>query len=112
MLYRLVRSVKRPDSSHLQFEKRIPADVLPRAAGLKLSIPMGGGEFQHIALSPTARAIRFSLRTRDPSEAKSRQAHVLAYLEEVWRGLRATKPIGLTNKQASTERGGPAPPAR
>lgn len=100
MLYRLVRSVKRPDSSHLQFEQRIPADVRTRAAGLKLSFPLGGGEFQHITISPTAKAVRFSLRTRDPSEAKSRQAHVLAYLEEVWRALRATKPVSLTNMQA------------
>jgi hypothetical protein len=100
MLYRLVRSVKRSDSSLVQFVKRIPDDVLPRTANLKLSIPLGDGEFHHITISPKAQAIRFSLRTRDPSVAKSRQAHALAYLEEVWRGLRATKPIGLTNRQA------------
>ena len=100
MLYRLVRSVKRSDSSLVQFVKRIPDDVLPRAANLKLSIPLGDGEFQHITISPKAQAVRFSLRTRDPSLAKSRQAHVLAYLEEVWRGLRTTKPISLTLRQA------------
>lgn len=100
MLYRLVRSVKRSDSSLVQFVKRIPDDVLPRAANLKLSIPLGDGEFHHITISPKAQAIRFSLRTRDPNVAKSRQAHALAHLEDVWRGLRATKPISLTNKQA------------
>ena len=100
MLYRLVRSVKRSDSSLVQFVKRIPDDVLPRAANLKLSIPLGDGESQHITISPKAQAVRFSLRTRDPSLAKSRQAHVLAYLEEVWRGLRTTKPISITLRQA------------
>ncbi len=72
MLYRLVRSVKRPDSFQLQFEQRIPADVLPRAAGLRLSIPLGSGQFQDLTISPKAKAIRFSLRTRDPSEGKVR----------------------------------------
>jgi integrase len=100
MLYRLVRSVKRSDSSLVQFVKRIPDDVLPRVANLKLSIPLGDGEFHHIIISPKAQAIRFSLRTRDPGLAKSRQAHALAFLEEVWRSLRATKPVSLTNKQA------------
>ncbi|KFC75617.1 Site-specific recombinase XerD [Bosea sp. LC85] len=100
MLYRLVRSVKRRDSSHSQFTQRIPADVLPRAAGRKLSIPLGNGEFHHLTVSPAMKAIRFSLRTRDPSEAKVRNGRVAAHLEEVWQGLRAAKPIALTNRQA------------
>lgn len=100
MLYRLVRSVKRRDSSLIQFTQRIPADVLPRAAGLRLSIPLGGGEFHHLTISPAMKAIRLSLRTRDPSEAKVRQATVAAFLETVWQGFRATKPVSLTNRQA------------
>lgn len=86
MLYRLVRSVKRSDSSLIQFTQRIPADVLPRAAGLKLSIPLGNGEFHHLTVSPAMKAIRLSLRTRDPSEAKVRHATVAAFLETVWQG--------------------------
>jgi integrase len=101
MLYRLVRSVKRRDSSQLQFTQRIPADVRPRAGGLKLSIPLGGAEIHHLTISPKANAIRFSLRTRDPSEAKVRQGTVAAFLEDVWRGLRATKPLSLTHRQAT-----------
>lgn len=101
MLFRLVRSVKRPGSSQLQFAQRIPSDVLPRAGGLKLSIPLGAGEFHHLALSPKARTIRFSLRTRDPSEAKVRQGTAAAFLEEVWRGLRAARPLTLTHRQAT-----------
>lgn len=101
MLYRLVRPVKRRDSSLIQFTQRIPADVRPRANGLKLSVPLGGGEFHHLTISAKAQAIRLSLRTRDPSEAKIRQGRVASYLEEVWRGLRATKPLSLTHRQAT-----------
>jgi len=100
MLFRLVSSVKRSDSSQLQFTKRIPVDVLPRAAGLKLSIPLGGGEFQHLVVSPRAQAVRFSLRTRDPVEAKIRQGRAASFLEQVWQGLRAAKPVSLTSRQA------------
>ncbi|MDP3342294.1 DUF6538 domain-containing protein [Frigidibacter sp.] len=101
MLYRLVRSVKRRDSSQLQFTQRIPADVQLRAGGLKLSIPLGPDAFHHTTISYKSQAIRFSLRTRDPSEAKVRQGTAAAFLEEVWRGLRATKPLALTHRQAT-----------
>lgn len=101
MLYRLVRPVKRRDSSLIQFTQRIPSDVRLRAIGLKLSAPLGGGEFHHLTISPKAQAIRLSLRTRDPSEAKTRHGLVASYLEEVWRGLRATKPLSLTHRQAT-----------
>lgn len=92
MLYRLVRSVKRSDSSLLQFTQRIPAAVLPLATGLKLTVPLGNGEFHPLTISPRAKAVRFSLGTRDPSEAKVRHGTVAAFLESVWQALRATKP--------------------
>lgn len=98
MLYRLGRPVKRSDSSFIQFTRRIPTAVLPRAAGLKLTIPLGNGDFHHLTISPGAKAVRFSLRTRDPSEAKSRHGRALAYLEEVWRGFQAAKPLSLSRK--------------
>ncbi|PZN92706.1 MAG: recombinase XerD [Hyphomicrobiales bacterium] len=101
MLYRLVRPVKRRDSSLIQFTQRIPADVHSRANGLKLAIPLSDDEFHHLTISAKAQAIRLSLRTRDPSEAKIRQGRVASYLEEVWRGLRATKPLSLTHRQAT-----------
>jgi hypothetical protein len=67
MLYGLVRLVKRRASSHSQFTQRIPAGVLPRPAGLKLSIPLGSGEFHHLTISPAMKAIRLrSTATLDP----------------------------------------------
>jgi hypothetical protein len=58
MLYRLVCSVTRRDSSHSQVTQRIPADVLPRAAGLKISIPLGSGEFHRLTISLAMKALR------------------------------------------------------
>lgn len=101
MLYRLVRPVKRRDSSFLQFTQRIPADVRPRVAGLKLAIPLGPDEFHHLTMTPNAQSVRLSLRTREPSEAKIRHGRVASYLESVWKALRATKPLALTHRQAT-----------
>jgi integrase len=46
-------------------------------------------------------AVRCSLRTNDPSEAKRRQANAAAYAETVWRGLREDQPVALTNREAT-----------
>ena len=75
-----------------QFVQRIPNDVRERAVGRSLAIPIGSETVQ-LTISPHAEAIRFSLRTRDPSETKRRQAEAAAYLETVWQALRENSPI-------------------
>jgi integrase len=100
MLYRLVRSMKRSDSSMRQFVQRIPADLRERTIGLRLVIPLTDTESATIQITPAMEAIRFSLRTRDPSEAKIRQGRACAHLETVWRGLRSIAPTVLTDRQA------------
>ncbi len=100
MLFRLVRPVKRSNSSMSQFVQRIPNDVRERAVGRSLAIPIGSETVQ-LTISPHAEAIRFSLRTRDPSETKRRQAEAAAYLETVWQALRENSPIPLTYRQAT-----------
>ncbi len=45
--------------------------------------------------------MRFSLRTRDPGEAKIRTAQAAAYLETVWTALRASAPVTLSHRQAT-----------
>jgi integrase len=45
-------------------------------------------------------AIRCSLRTRDPSEVKLRQAAAAAYVENVWQALRRDRPVMLSNRDA------------
>jgi len=97
MLLQIVRPMRRPESSKLQFEQRIPADVLDRVQGLVLSIPVGEETIRRV-LSRDARRVKLSLRTSDPSEAKKRNAQIAAYLEAVWQSLRHG-PTPLTHKQ-------------
>ena len=100
MLLRLVRPVRRPGSSMPQFVQRIPRDVRSRAVGRTLEIPIGG-ETARVVVTPSMGAIRVSLRSRDPSQAKVRQAEIAAYLEGIWRALRNTVPVTLTRRQAT-----------
>ena len=100
MLLRLVSPVKRPGSSVPQFVQRIPADVRNRAAGRRLTISLGDGERVAVRITPQTQAVRFSLRTSDPAEAKIRQGKAAAQLEEVWRALRRDMPVMLSSRQA------------
>lgn len=91
----------RRDGSRIPiFVQRIPADVRGKTAGLSLAIPLGDG-FVFVTPSESAQAIRFSLRTAEPSEAKKRQALAAAYLETVWEALRNNAPAHLTHRQAT-----------
>src|SRR4051794_26931255 len=98
MLYRLVRPMRRKGSSKQQFKQRIPADVQARAVGLKLDIPVGA-ETIPLTITANAEAVRLSLRASNPSDVKSRQAQVAAYLEGVWEALRKQQPLPLTHRQ-------------
>jgi hypothetical protein len=91
------RPMKRPGSTYHQLVQRIPADVAEKARGLTLAIPIGE-TVARIAITPTRVDIRTSLRTRDPQEAKARQAVAVAYLEGVWRSVREG-PRKLTHKE-------------
>ncbi len=97
MLFRIVRPVKRSDSSNLQFTQRIPADVRSKASGRTLSIPVGDATITR-AISANAEVIKLSLRTSNPREAKIRQAKVVTYLEAYWDSLRQG-PAPLSHKQ-------------
>src|SRR6185312_13579390 len=100
MLFRLASPMRRSGSSIPQFVQRIPADVRQRAVGLRLAIPLGDRTVSVVIAEKTT-AIRFSLRTDDKSEAKVRQAEAIAYLEQVWAGLRANEPVALSQRQAT-----------
>lgn len=98
MLFRLVRPMRRKDSSILYFVQRIPADIRPKISGTKLSIPVGD-KIVSRTVSASASVVKVSLATRDPHEAKIRQAQIAAYLEGVWQSIRSG-PEKLTMKQA------------
>lgn len=100
MLFRLVRPVKRPDSSVPQFVQRIPADILPLVAGRVLTVQLGA-ETVRVHVTPKMRSIRFSLRTRDPAEAKARQGQAAAALERHWAAFRNAAPVVLNHKQST-----------
>ncbi|MEH2472891.1 GH24 family phage-related lysozyme (muramidase) [Nitrobacteraceae bacterium AZCC 2161] len=57
--------------------------------------------FAFVTPSPSAQAVRFSLRTSDPTETKTRQAIAAAFLEGVWAALRNDVPTKLSHKQAT-----------
>lgn len=100
MLLRIVRPMRRKGSSAYQFVQRIPADVKSAVVGLKLSLPLADKIIPK-TISPRAKDIRLSLRTRDPSEAKLREIAIVAYLEKVWQAVRQSeKAISLSSKQA------------
>lgn len=103
MLYRIVRPMKRSGSSFDQFQQRIPAEVrrLLPAHGLNLLIPLGDSEHHRVTVFPRMKAIRLSLRTRDPNETKIRNAVVAAHLEETWRALRENRPVTLDHYEAT-----------
>ncbi len=71
MVLVMARPTKRPTSSFHQFRQRIPADVLKAARGVPLSVPVGDTRLS-LTITATAETVQFSLRTRDPREAKAR----------------------------------------
>lgn len=100
MLLRLVSPVLRAGSSIPQFVQRIPADVWPRAIGMRLEIPLGDG-FVTFTVTDKTPFIRFSLRTRDLGEVKARQGAAIEYLEKVYSSLRSETPVTLSHRQAT-----------
>jgi integrase len=100
MLFRLASPMRRSGSSIPQFVQRIPVDVRQRAIGMRLAIPLGD-QTVSVLITEKTTAIRFSLRTDEKSVAKVRQAEAIAYLEQVWGGLRANEPVALSQRQAT-----------
>ena len=88
MALRMPCPMKRKGSSFIQFRQRVPADLIGRAKGVTLVIPVGDTTITK-RLAATTQEVSFSLRTRDPAEAKRRQATATAYVEGVWGALRS-----------------------
>jgi integrase len=97
MVLKMARPTRRAGSSLHQFKQRIPLDVRDKAARKMLVVPVGD-TMVTCQIGPTTQTIQFSLRTRDPDEARVRQAVALAHVEGFWRALR-DGPIRLSQKQ-------------
>ena len=87
MLFKLVMPETRKESRFPNFRRRIPKDVLPQLRGRTLTIPVGD-ETTTVRISEGREAIRVSLRTTDPAQAKERHAQIYAHLEAIYRGIR------------------------
>ncbi|WP_152047138.1 DUF6538 domain-containing protein [Aureimonas psammosilenae] len=89
--------MKRATTSFHQFVQRIPADIKGKVRGTTVAVRVGD-ETVLVKLSAKAQDVRLSLRTRDPQEARERQAAAIASLERAWRAVR-TGPVSLSFQQ-------------
>lgn len=94
------RPTRRPGTSFLTFRARVPADIIDAARGqtIALSFPAEGGEPEHVTVITPGSEVKFSLRTRNPAVAKSRQGIALAELEKRWNAIRSG-PSPLSHRQ-------------
>jgi len=101
MVLHMTRPTRRPNSSHLQFRKRVPADIQKAAYGRLVSVtfPAEGPGGPAIVVQATLREhIKFSLRTRDPATAKARTGIASAQLERLYSAIR-NGPRSLDHKE-------------
>lgn len=96
--FRMVRPMRRKQSSFGQFRQSIPLDVRENLRGRVLHIPVGDTTVRK-RVSHAAVELWLSLRTRDPHETRERHAAVAAYLERVYRGLRSKSPVALSHRE-------------
>ena len=75
--------------------RHVPRDVAQAAKGRRVSLVVGG----QASLVTIGSALKVSLRTKDPKEAKARQTLVLADAERLWEGLRGG-PSTLNHQQS------------
>lgn len=88
-----------PKGSHTpSFTKRIPRDIRDRMLGRTLSIPLGSSTVA-FTITPSTQAIRFSLRTANPAEARIRQAEAVSYVEQYFEWVRSGRIVELTHRQ-------------
>jgi integrase len=92
--------MRRDGSQNAFFVQRIPADIRDRLIGVRLAIPLGDA-IAFVTPTESSQAVRFSLRTSDPSEAKRRQAVAAAALDTIFQALRNDTPVHLSHKQAT-----------
>ncbi|WP_257167543.1 site-specific integrase [Bradyrhizobium sp. SRS-191] len=96
MLLRMPSPTRRDGSKFHYIRTRVPADLIAKAIGITLRVPIGD-EAVTVRVGRTA-TVKISLRTMDTREAKARQAKALAYLDEVWKALREGRRT-LSHKQ-------------
>lgn len=95
----MTRPTRRPESSFLTFRKRTPKDILAKAKRQVVTIAFPqDGEGQHTATFTIGPEIKFSLKARDPVNARARTGFAESFLARHWEAIR-NGPVSLTHKQ-------------
>ena len=90
MILRMPSVTNRRDSSYLQVQKRVPADVLALARGrvYPITLPAVGAAPEEVIEVTSRDVLLFSLRVREPESAKLRTAAFMAQLGRTFESLR------------------------
>lgn len=101
MSLRMSSASIRRDSSLQQLQKRIPSDIVERAAGRSypITLPAAGSAFEELVEITIRPVIKLSLRVRDPAAAKVRVTAVCAQLDRIFGSLRNGS-VNLNFRQA------------
>jgi len=99
MSLRMPSATKRHDSSFYEIQKRVPPDVLARAAGrvYPITLPAVGSAEEEVIEVTIGKVLHYSVRVRDPEAAKLRTAAFYAQLGRIFESLRR-EPRELTRK--------------
>lgn len=95
----MTRPTRRRESSFLTFRKRTPKDILAKAKGQVVTIAFPpDSEGQRTATFTIGPEIKFSLKARDPANARARTGFAESFLAQHWEAIRKG-PVSLTHKQ-------------
>jgi len=98
MVLRMTRPTQRKESKNHIVRKRVPADILPKARGKKVTLTFPG-EPEEVRIAVTLKyEVKFSLTTHDRSTAKLRTALAESQLQAAFDNIRRG-PVPLTHKQ-------------
>lgn len=89
---------KHPTTGTYYLRERVPADLVVRLRGRKVSLPVDG---QHRPVT-LGEFVKLSLNTKEPKTAKALHRDTAAAVEELWQRIRqedATGPVRLTAQQ-------------
>ncbi len=95
MVLKMASPWKDPKTGILFLRVRVPTDLVTIVKGQIVSVPVGNGVVQ----AKAGDAVKVSLRTRDPREAKTRFATALTTLNSYWDAVRKG-PQKLSQKDA------------
>ena len=95
MALMMSRPWKHPQTGAYYLRSRTPKDLLQKARGRKIALPVNG----RATTVTVGDYVKASLGTKDPAEARERHRIASAALDEVWRGFRSG-PRVLSQKEA------------